>query len=1442
MHLFGLWVTLLGVSAFDRLPPRDLLLADLAVQAGLVDADTVADLIRARLRAEQASDEDLLDAIERVVDLDPAARLRLEAQVDADSRAQSMDAATAAVSRPLREALRTRVAATLAPTAAEAGSAPPLRRMPEGRYRDFLPVGEGGMGMVYLALDVELNRDVAVKLVRPPDGGDGISGPAQTSPRSTTSAAAEARFLQEAWVTGILEHPGIVPVYEVGRTRVGVPYYTMRFVRGSRTLREAIHEARASDTAARLALVEPWLRVCDAIGYAHARQVIHRDLKPENVALGDFGEVVVLDWGLARMGGAAEGSDARFREGLADLREGAELDTMEQALGTPGYMAPEALLGDMDAMGPTADVYSLGVLLFEALTGRRPFEFRTFLDYSKQVVQADAPPVATVDPGVPSGLAALCDRALAREPSARFEDASALADAVRTWQTDSERERIVERHRIAAETALTEAAALRGTARLRLLERVVAACARIDEAAGSPEAAADLLMRARSLRREGLAQEAHDARRRTLRRVTVGAAIALVVFGAVIALVLESKNADLRTSRDRAEAQERLASEERDRAEGIVNFLVADVRLGLDEIGRLDLLDDVVERVMAHYEERLTSAGGGLRPEERRGYAHAIGGLAEVLDERGRSGEALLAIDKAMDLLQGSKAIEDRHERARLRLQRGIVRENRKEDVGARSHYGAGVAELRALAKEDPASADIAIDFGRALRRLGAMEFKRGELDRAAVAFAESRSVLDAIDASGLSDVRKGLWLRERAERCHNEAGMGRVQLKRQVDHARIEEATGLWEEAYRLRPQDRRIATGYARSLSALGGVHYEAGRYAKTVELNRRAHPIAERLLGLAPDSVPARQIVAGLMLNEAWALIALGRLAAAIDVLERCLAIEEELGRLDEESGSAARRLVGVRVALGRTQVRAGRPERAVPLLQEAVAAFDGLARKEPANDVLQAGAAQVRLDAATALVAAGQSAKAYTLLEQAEMRLAGVLEHQPDNARWADLHIAALLARAELDLEGGRYKLARQAARQGGDEAGKRNDAGEDGAWLLKLADARHIEGEALWHLQGPHAAYPVLEDARRLFRAGLAARPGARSARTRFCETLVAEARMRRADGVRKEPTALLDEAVTRLRAITIKAPEERPTVRAFRAAQAALADVHEEHLRLPDAVVPRRELAAVLHAEARQSPQDMEAAIAAADAARACGVLLLETGPLGEALAHLERARIGYEGALSYGEKPDGMNASLANTLEGLVRGLAAASRPDEARGMLQRRLELPDAAAAGGASVRGRVVAWREAIQALAEKRAVAGAMATRLVARILRSRGVPREALDAHRLLLVLPSGEGVAADLRFAARLASALASEPGLSQEAREAALATGLEFVAAERALRSTHLAQLDVALAGAAAAASRRATSAARASEGAWLTDLRAGDAALAPLRTDDRFEALFAR
>jgi serine/threonine-protein kinase len=298
---------------------------------------------------------------------------------------------------------------------------------PEGRGRYTLTRlhATGGIGQVWLARDPALGRDVALKELRP---------------ERNAHPTARARFLEEACITGQLEHPGIVPVHELVCSAEGQPFYTMRLVRG-RTLAEGIkeyHRTRQANQAGPLelrTLLGKFVAVCNAVAYAHSRGVLHRDLKPANVVLGDFGEVVVLDWGLARLLGQQERGEVT-RLLPVSLEAGSRDETIQgQVVGTPAYMAPEQAEGRLDLLGPATDVYGLGAVLYEILSGQPPFGGSSDEVLRRVAREEPARPRLHV-PAVPAALEAVCLKALAKTPADRYPSAGLLAQEIEHWLAD----------------------------------------------------------------------------------------------------------------------------------------------------------------------------------------------------------------------------------------------------------------------------------------------------------------------------------------------------------------------------------------------------------------------------------------------------------------------------------------------------------------------------------------------------------------------------------------------------------------------------------------------------------------------------------------------------------------------------------------------------------------------------------------------------------------------------------------------------------------------------------------------------------------------------------------------------------------------------------------------------------------------------------------------
>ena len=249
-----------------------------------------------------------------------------------------------------------------------------------------------------------------------------------------------ARFIREAQLTGQLEHPGVVPVYELDRgAGANQPFYAMKFVRG-RTLSSAVdayHSKRAqggADSLEFVALLTAFAAVCNTIAYAHSRGVLHRDLKGDNVILGDFGEVIVLDWGLAKLLGQPEAKETDLSSTPTDYTQDPGLTVQGEIVGTPAYMAPEQADGRLDHIDHRTDIYGLGAIFYEILTGRPPFTGSNTLEVLRKVIRGNPPPPRELWPEVPRGLEEICLKAISRDPNERYASAADLAHEVQRWQ------------------------------------------------------------------------------------------------------------------------------------------------------------------------------------------------------------------------------------------------------------------------------------------------------------------------------------------------------------------------------------------------------------------------------------------------------------------------------------------------------------------------------------------------------------------------------------------------------------------------------------------------------------------------------------------------------------------------------------------------------------------------------------------------------------------------------------------------------------------------------------------------------------------------------------------------------------------------------------------------------------------------------------------------
>ena len=330
----------------------------------------------------------------------------------------------------------------------------PVRAILEGKkYKVLGTIGRGGMGVVHQARDLRIVRNVAMKVIK-------------TS--SQFSRENVLRFVDEAQLTGQLQHPNIIPVYELGLDEFGEVFYTMKYVKGTtldqvlRRIREREEDAIKKFPLATLLTV--FQKICDGVAYAHSMGVVHRDLKPDNVMIGEYGEVLVMDWGLGKK--MASGmhdehlGDAIPQMPASDLRGFETLNGL--IVGTPPYISPEAARGDLDQIDPRSDIHVLGSILYAILTLRPPYPGKEFGELIEQIVSgqfahptsfsqpanplrpSELPPpgpdgvncVLSHLPGrrVPEGLAAIIVKAMASEPVARYQTVAELQADILSWQ------------------------------------------------------------------------------------------------------------------------------------------------------------------------------------------------------------------------------------------------------------------------------------------------------------------------------------------------------------------------------------------------------------------------------------------------------------------------------------------------------------------------------------------------------------------------------------------------------------------------------------------------------------------------------------------------------------------------------------------------------------------------------------------------------------------------------------------------------------------------------------------------------------------------------------------------------------------------------------------------------------------------------------------------
>ena len=868
-----------------------------------------------------------------------------------------------------------------APTPARGVAAP----APPGAFTLRRLIGEGGFGEVWEAEQTSLRRTIAVKRLRNDPGTVG------TAEFTDELRLAEVRFRQEAMTTAHLEHPNIVPVHELGHGEGGTPLLAMKRVKGhtwKTALAGDLPQLAPADFLSRHLPV--LVSVARAVAFAHAHGIVHRDLKPAQVMTGPFGEVVLMDWGLAmactpRDLPGRDPADAEAVAGPAPWMDDpdAPIHHPMNPAGTAAYMAPEQTDNDALRLGPWTDVFLLGGMLYELLTGTPPHQgvdsVSCFLAAEICEIEPAARRAEKREP--PASLATLAAKAMAKRPEDRLAGAAEFLTALEDYLSGADRR--------AESRALTEeAVALRGASASTETDYAALAVSleRLDRALdlwpGNGLAAEQ--------RSQALAAHARAALDHGDLRLARMQAERLAPGPKRDGLLNETSALEDRQRRANEILADALAraKADRDRAEGLVRYMLSDLHVALKSIGRLDIMRGVATQALAG-----TEPGGGPEPGDRDGaettdqalHNRALAHLAmgDILSDEGRKPESQAAYAEAL-AVAAPLSSRDRSEPDRLltlaAAHEGLGRQHYFQGRSDQAHVNhAKALEIRRrVGAAHPAHPGTAAAVASSVHQLGIIAWRRQELAGAMemqtaslAGFREAAAAdpndLDAAAAVGwnlatLGNVHRDLGELERAIEVSRESLEIRLDLHRRqpANNARLEDV--LWTR-------------GNLALIMLLNGDMEEALALFETdIELRRRlADEDPDNVVRLGNLTFPLS------MIGEIQFM--LGNLPAARETARECLAVSRELAARDPASTWALAGGAIQACAAGEIETLMGRVEHARPLAEAAVA--DALAAVDaaPSNvTALQALARALVLDGRLAR-GAGDETAAHSRFDQA-----------------------------------------------------------------------------------------------------------------------------------------------------------------------------------------------------------------------------------------------------------------------------------------------------------------------------------------------------------------------------------------------------------------------------------------------------------------------------
>ncbi len=804
-------------------------------------------------------------------------------------------------------------------------------------------LARGGMGRIHAARDRRLGRDVAIKELL------------------VESPSLARRFEREARITARLQHPSIVSVHEAGRWPDGKPFYAMKLVTG-RSLLDAMLPAVTLEE--RIAFVPNILAVADAMAYAHAQRVIHRDLKPNNVILGEFGETVVIDWGIAK---SLDDPD----EPTTPIAAAGGIEGQTEAgsvLGTPGYMAPEQAFGDL--VDERADVFAIGVMLFHVLGGRMPWKGSEQMMLT--AMAAGPPHVADAIPNIAPDLAAIIERALTPKLDVRYRTARELADDLRRFTTGqlvgahhySTRELIrrwLRRHRTAvvvgalATVALATVGVISVRSIVHARQVAEAQSIRAEQRSRDAEDAMGFMLFevAEKLRQAGRLELMNTVTRRAVdyyahtsdRDIDPTRLVsALSVTGGVLRSQGDLAGAIAELERARAIA----AARQGDGPKWRHLLLTALNDLGETAYQQGDLGASVDYHRQALAISKALVANDATDPRWQRDLAYSERHLATVLLDQGYVPEAVellrdsFALRKGLVDARGAQA-----DQAALRdlmmghTDLGLALARSKDGPGAQAQLQAALELAQRQADVDPLGTTWQRDVAVAYERLGNLLLMRGDVEPALGEFEASRTLMVQLAAL---DTANAEWQRRLAI-ANDRVGGAQLEL------GRLEPALAAMTESVRIRrglvkrdPTNARWQRDLSHALVRLGDVLLARGDATGALGEYRASKAIRDELVKKDPSSVKWQSDVFSSRRRIGNALLALGDRAGARVELEAAASVAIDVAKQDR-SALDDRDVIDLHVRLAEVLQADGDTVRANGELDQALSIARTYAAREP-----------------------------------------------------------------------------------------------------------------------------------------------------------------------------------------------------------------------------------------------------------------------------------------------------------------------------------------------------------------------------------------------------------------------------------------------------------------------------------------------------------------